>query len=571
MALSILLVDDAGFVRSMLRQILETEGGHRVVAEASDGIAVLTLQPELKPDLVISDIIMPGMDGIEMTRALVSSDPSVRVMVSAAADQEGAVLRALSAGAIDFLRKPFSALEVLSTLSEAPPPPEPAEGEENLLRIRITLKPFTPLPTARLRVLASRAARMGRIVQITPDPVRSPAACAAGILEIKIRTRHDPEVFRQCVHGLHGIEEVTVDVTERRPEMEVSETVPRPVRSLPGAVRIRAALLDRLLDRVEEAEVSRDQLAATVGTSDVAAEADPVLRKLEKNLAEMRAEVRSARMVPFDRILQRLTRCVEETGRAAGREVTLNLTGGGSRVDLAVLEEMARILSRVLSRLVERGTPPAGRAEQAVEPRACQVEMAVSRHGSALALVLRGPDPGEKPEAEDFLDAETRERVSRLGGCAGLTHDDRGWRLEMVLPAGVAVVRSYLCQAGKQLFAVPVGSVERAVDLDTARIRVRDGQSFWDEDPEQPIPLVRFDRTPWVDADGPSRAGFSGLLYRVGPQRYAFALDAVLGETDVVVRPAPETEEGGRLVGMAILPDGGTALVPDLLRLARIR
>ena len=97
MALSILLVDDAGFIRSMLREILETEGGHRVVAEASDGAAALALQPELKPDLIISDIIMPGMDGIEMTRSLVASDPSVRVVVSAAHDQEGAVLRALAA------------------------------------------------------------------------------------------------------------------------------------------------------------------------------------------------------------------------------------------------------------------------------------------------------------------------------------------------------------------------------------------------------------------------------------------------------------------------------------------
>jgi chemotaxis protein histidine kinase CheA len=100
---------------------------------------------------------------------------------------------------------------------------------------------------------------------------------------------------------------------------------------------------------------------------------------------------------------------------------------------------------------------------------------------------------------------------------------------------------------------------------------VREGQSYWEEDPDQPIPLVRYERIPWVDADGPSRAGFPGLLFRVGPQRYAFALDAVLGETDVVVRPAPEGGEGGRLTGTAILPDGGVALVPDLLRLARIR
>jgi two-component system chemotaxis sensor kinase CheA len=196
--------------------------------------------------------------------------------------------------------------------------------------------------------------------------------------------------------------------------------------------------------------------------------------------------------------------------------------------------------------------------------------MSVSRHGTALALALVVADPAEQ-EPEELLDPETRDRVSRLGGSAGARRDERGWRVEMLLPAGVAVVRSYLCQAGKNLYAVPVGSVERAVNLDAARIRVREGQSYWEEDPDQPIPLVRFEGIPWVDADSPSRSDFPGLLYRVGPQRYALALDAVLGETDVVVRPLPESEGGGRLSGTALLPDGAMAFVPDLFRLARAR
>jgi chemotaxis protein histidine kinase CheA len=124
---------------------------------------------------------------------------------------------------------------------------------------------------------------------------------------------------------------------------------------------------------------------------------------------------------------------------------------------------------------------------------------------------------------------------------------------------------------GKQLLAVPVASVERSVELDAAQIRLREGRSFWEEDPEEPIPLVRFDRIPWVDADGPSLRGFSGLLYRVGPQRYALATDAVLGQADVVIRPPRNGGEEARLAGTAILSDGSTALVPDLLRLARVR
>jgi CheW-like domain len=246
------------------------------------------------------------------------------------------------------------------------------------------------------------------------------------------------------------------------------------------------------------------------------------------------------------------------------------MSGGGSRVDLAVLEEMARILTGLLPRLVEMGIQRSDLLRQLGRPEVRPVEIRASRHGSALHLVLRVPDPAEG-DPKDLLDAATLERISGLGGNVAVSQDERGWKLELTLPAGVAVVRSYLCQAGRRLFAVPVGSVERTVNLDAAHIRVREGQSFWEEDPDQSVPLVRFEGIPWVDADGPSHPGFPGLLYRVGPQRYALALDAVLGEADVVVRPLQPGEEGGRLSGKALLPDGGLALVPDLLRLARAR
>src|SRR5262249_12408354 len=127
---SVLLVDDTVFLRSMLREILESSGSYRVVAEASDGIAALTLQPQLNPDLVVSDLIMPGLGGLEMTRALVGADPRVRVVVTAAEEQEGAALEALSAGAHDFLPKPFSPASVLQVLAQRPAPPAQPEGPE---------------------------------------------------------------------------------------------------------------------------------------------------------------------------------------------------------------------------------------------------------------------------------------------------------------------------------------------------------------------------------------------------------------------------------------------------------
>jgi two-component system, chemotaxis family, chemotaxis protein CheY len=567
MPLSVLLVDDAAFVRSMLRQILES-GDHRVVAEASDGASALSLKDELQPDLIITDLIMPGMDGVETTRALVGADPSARVIVSAAHDQEGAVLRALAAGARDFVRKPFSTAEVLGSLREIATPADPDPGPERLLSLRITLAPGTSLPAARLRVLASHCASLGPIVPLSPASGFPPQEGGAPILGITLRTRHAPETAKRFLQLLPAVLDVTAEVlAEPEPESHVEVSLPAP--TLPGTVRVRTELLQRLLDRAEAARADRELLAATLETSRAPGSED-VLRRLERNLAEMRAEILSARMVPFDRIAPRLRRCVEESAAATGREAGFSLTGGESRVDLANLEQIARVLLMLLPNIVREGVQRSDILRQMGWIDPCLVTTAVSRNGAALVL-RSGVSAPPHPKPGELLSGEIRDLVARLGGTAAVVGEGDDWKVEMVLPAGVALVRSYLCQVGKQLLAVPVANVERSVELDTAQIRLREGRSFWEEDPEEPIPLVRFDRIPWVDADGPSQRAFSGLLYRVGPQRYALATDAVLGQADVVIRPPLHGGDEARLAGTAILSDGSTALVPDLLRLARVR
>ncbi|MCI0657068.1 MAG: response regulator, partial [Acidobacteria bacterium] len=160
----VLLVDDTAFLRSMLREILEQSGAYRVVAEASDGTAALTLAPEIKPDLVITDLIMPSLDGVELTRALARAEPAPRVILAASADQEGAVLNALAAGACDFITKPYAVRDVLRTLGGAPPPPVPNEETARVLLLRIALIEGTPLPRARIRVLRSQCARLGELL-----------------------------------------------------------------------------------------------------------------------------------------------------------------------------------------------------------------------------------------------------------------------------------------------------------------------------------------------------------------------------------------------------------------------
>lgn len=117
MSKKIMLVDDAAFMRMTIKNAL-TKAGYDDIIEASDGqIAVETYQKE-HPDLVIMDITMPNMDGIQALQAIKTSDPEARVVMCSAMGQEGMVVEAIKLGAKDFIVKPFKQDRILQTVEK---------------------------------------------------------------------------------------------------------------------------------------------------------------------------------------------------------------------------------------------------------------------------------------------------------------------------------------------------------------------------------------------------------------------------------------------------------------------
>lgn len=102
---SVLLVDDQELVRTGLRMILGAEADLDVVGEASDGIQAVNAAHELRPDVVLMDIRMPGMDGITATQRIVGTLPGTHVLVLTSFDRSQLVYDALVAGASGFLLK----------------------------------------------------------------------------------------------------------------------------------------------------------------------------------------------------------------------------------------------------------------------------------------------------------------------------------------------------------------------------------------------------------------------------------------------------------------------------------
>ena len=128
----VLVVDDHPLVRDSLQRVLENAGEFEIVGQASGGEEAVSLSERLRPDAVIMDLIMPGMDGVAACRRIVELLPDARVLILTASTDDEAVIAAVAAGATGYVVKDASLPELLEAVRDV------AQG-----RVRI------PLPVLR--------------------------------------------------------------------------------------------------------------------------------------------------------------------------------------------------------------------------------------------------------------------------------------------------------------------------------------------------------------------------------------------------------------------------------------
>lgn len=117
MAKNILICDDAAFMRMMIKDIL-TKNGYNIAGEAENGSVAVDKYKELKPDLVLMDITMPEMDGIQALKKIRENDPGASVIMCSAMGQQAMVIEAIQSGAKDFIVKPFQAERVIEAVKK---------------------------------------------------------------------------------------------------------------------------------------------------------------------------------------------------------------------------------------------------------------------------------------------------------------------------------------------------------------------------------------------------------------------------------------------------------------------
>ena len=157
----VLIADDHAILRKGIRALLSTEPDIEVVGETSDGLETVAQAQTLRPDVILMDLVMPDMDGIEATRRITAEQPGVRILVLTSFAADDKVFPAIKAGALGYILKdsgpaelvqaihqvyrgqpslePSIALKVLQELShpsQRPPTPEPlSERELEVLRL----------------------------------------------------------------------------------------------------------------------------------------------------------------------------------------------------------------------------------------------------------------------------------------------------------------------------------------------------------------------------------------------------------------------------------------------------
>ncbi len=200
--LQILIADDHALLRKGLQDLLEAHSGWRVCGGASDGREVVVLAEKLKPDIVVVDLLMPELNGIEATRRIREVSPGSAVLVLAGCYSEQAEEESISAGARGFVLKSNSEDRVIAAIESL------VRGETFFVR-EISQNGVRRMRPAGPRLPAAAAALTSREMEIAQLLAEGKTNwCIATILGISVRTveTHRANVMRKL--GLQSVVEL---------------------------------------------------------------------------------------------------------------------------------------------------------------------------------------------------------------------------------------------------------------------------------------------------------------------------------------------------------------------------
>jgi DNA-binding NarL/FixJ family response regulator len=214
MKLRILLADDHEIVRRGLCTLLQKREGWEICGEATDGREAVEKAKELKPDVVIVDIGMPNLNGLDATRRLLQQDPGAKVIVLTVTDADQVIREALDAGARGFVLKSDAARDLVSAVEALQSKRMFFTPRVNDLLLAGFLEKGHTVSKGELPHLPTLTAREREITQLLAEGKSSKEAASALNLSTKTVETHRSNIMRKL--NLHSIRDLVVYAIKNR-------------------------------------------------------------------------------------------------------------------------------------------------------------------------------------------------------------------------------------------------------------------------------------------------------------------------------------------------------------------
>lgn len=196
----VLIVDDHAIVRKGIRALLSESGGFEIAGEAADGQEAVAAAAETQPDVILMDLLMPGMDGIEATRQITHQHPGARILVLTSFAADNKLFPAIKAGALGYLLKdssPEDLLRAIRQVHRGEPALHPTIARKLLQEIAqpVDLSPAPEALTARelavLRLIAQGLSNqeIADQLSVSEPTVRTHVSRILGKLHLASRTQ----------------------------------------------------------------------------------------------------------------------------------------------------------------------------------------------------------------------------------------------------------------------------------------------------------------------------------------------------------------------------------------------
>ncbi len=212
----VLIADDHLIVRKGIQSLLSTEDDIEVVGEAADGAQAVARAQTLKPDVILMDLVMPGMDGIEATRQITARDPATRVLVLTSFAADDKVFPAIKAGALGYLLKdsgPDDLVQAIHRVHRGEPSLEASIARKVLTEMAsgpkkpLSVDPLTERELEVLRLIARGCSNkeIAEQLVIADITVRTHVSSILGKLHLATRTLAALYALREGIASLDDL------------------------------------------------------------------------------------------------------------------------------------------------------------------------------------------------------------------------------------------------------------------------------------------------------------------------------------------------------------------------------